>query len=222
MKRTRLTAMFLALVLAITAIASMGVLTASAQEVSTDISDVGGSAFGDTKATYVVTLYWEDDDNAYGTRPEEVTVLVTANGGEFGSDYIRLNESNRWENVKSGLPVSYNKGSRSGMILYEYEVLDLPEEYDISIVQDGNWFKVTCSLKQLGPTVYGDVDGDDDVGITDATIIQRYDVQYTVNAVNIEAGDVNNDNNVDIIDASIIQRYVCGFDCSKFSVGKEI
>ena len=219
MKRTRLTAMFLALVLAISAIASMGVLTASAQEIPSEISEVGDSAFGDTKATYVVTLYWDDDDNAYGTRPEEVTVLITANGGEFGSDYLYLNEENHWENVKSGLPVFYFKGSRSGMIRYDYQVVDLPDNYDISIVQEGNWFKVTCSLKRAA--LRGDVDGDNEISVTDATIIQRYDVQYAVTASNIEAGDVNDDHNVDILDASILQRYLAGRG-NLFNVGKEI
>jgi hypothetical protein len=220
MKRTRLTAMFLALVLAISSIASMGVLTVSAQEISTDVSEVGGSAFGDTKATYVVTLYWDDNDNAYGTRPEEVTVLITANNGEFGSDYLYLNEDNHWENVKSGLPVFYFKGSRSGMIHYDYEVVDLPECYDISIVQEGNWFKVTCSLKKSDIALTGDVDGDNVISVTDATIIQRYDVGYKVKANNINAGDVNCDQHVDILDASIVQRYISGLDCSHFNVGK--
>lgn len=221
MKRTRLLTALIAMVLTICMTATMGSLTTAAQEVSDEISDMGGSAFSDIKTTYIVTLYWDDNDNAYGTRPDEVSVILTANSGEFGSDYLFLNEANHWENVKSGLPVFYYKGSRTGTISYEYEILDLPEEYSISIVQEGNWFKVTCSLNKAASLI-GDVDLDGEVSITDATLVQRYDAAMIATGFDYEAGDVNGDQSVDILDTSIIQRYLGGLDCSKFDVGKEI
>lgn len=219
MKSTRIMTALLSMILAVCMAVSMGMMTTAAQDVSDELSDVSGSAFGDIKTTYVVTLYWDDNNNASGTRPEEVTVLITANNGEFGSDYLYLNEENGWENVKNGLPVFYFKGPRTGKIIYEYEILDLPDEYNISIVQEGNWFKVTCSLNQQ--FLLGDADNDNEVSIVDALIVQKYDIGMPVNLVSTAAADVNCDQSVDIIDSTIIQRYLAGFDCSRYGFKKE-
>lgn len=220
MKRTRFLMMLLAMILVISMVASAYALTASAQEVPDELSDVGENVNTDAKVTYIVTLYWDDDDNAYGTRPESVEVVLTANGGEFGCDYLYLSEETNWECVKTGLPMFYHKGSRTGVVYYEYEVLDLPENYNVSIVQEGNWFKATCTLVQNH--MIGDADGDEDITSADAVAIQRHDCNIPVGAFNAAAADVNGDKEADIIDATIIQRYLVGLDCSRYELGKEI
>ena len=220
MKQKRLISIFLAISLVIGITLCTVVMTSAAQKGSDKLSDTGESAFSSIRTTYVVTLYWDDNDNAYGTRPEEVEVVLTANNGEFGSEYLYLNEENGWENVKNQLPVFYYKGPRSGKICYEYEILELPENYDVTIVQEGNWFKVTCSLK--GTPILGDVDNDNEVSIVDAVIIQRYDIGMPVKAFNSDFADVNNDQSIDIIDSTVIQRYLAGFDCSRYDISKNI
>ena len=217
MKGTRIIAALLAAAIVICTI--IGTTAATAQEIS-DVSDAGGADPGGIRTTYIVTLYWDDHDNAYDTRPDEVTAILTANGGEFGWEELYLNADNGWESVKSGLPVYYVKGPRTGEILYGCEIPDLPEDYCMSIEQTGNWFKVTCSLKSI--FLFGDVDGDDEVSVADATVIQRYDVGMTVTVFRKAAGDVNSDQNVDIFDTSVIQRYLVGYDCSSFNVGRRI
>lgn len=220
MKRTRFMTVLFAVMLVISMIASMGVTTASATETK-EIADIGDEGYSDNKMTYVVTLYWDDNDDELGLRPDCVVAYLTANGGEFGSDTIYLSEENHWENVKNGLPMYYQKGSRYGLISYEYQIVNLPDEYDLYIVQEGNWFKVTCSLKK--DVMKGDADGDGEITTVDVTLIQRYDAFVPVaDYFNSIAGDVNGDQTTDILDATILQRFLAGFDCSRYDLGKEI
>ena len=55
----------------------------------------------------------------------------------------------------------------------------------------------------------GDVDGDGDITITDATAIQRYLAELeTLDAIHLYAADANEDKEVDIADATAIQMAV--------------
>lgn len=67
---------------------------------------------------------------------------------------------------------------------------------------------------ELSETEYlGDVDGDGDVSIIDATCIQRYLAEIPVYAYNEEAADTDGDGSVTIIDATCIQRYLVQLAC---------
>ena len=64
----------------------------------------------------------------------------------------------------------------------------------------------------------GDVDGDGDITITDATAIQRYLAELeTLDAIHLYAADANEDKEVDIADATAIQMAV-----AKISTGHTI
>lgn len=64
----------------------------------------------------------------------------------------------------------------------------------------------------------GDVDGDGDITITDATAIQRYLAELeTLDAIHLYAADANEDKEVDIADATAIQMAV-----AKISTGHPI
>ena len=67
------------------------------------------------------------------------------------------------------------------------------------------------SDKPVAPYILGDVDGDGDVSIIDASWIQRElaDMSAT-DTYNEAAADVNNDGVVDITDVTFIQRYLAG------------
>lgn len=63
----------------------------------------------------------------------------------------------------------------------------------------------------------GDVDGDGDVTILDATAIQRFLVQLSVRSFNEAAADTDSSGDIEIIDATRIQRFVaamCNIDGS--------
>ena len=55
----------------------------------------------------------------------------------------------------------------------------------------------------------GDVNGDGDVDVIDATIVQRYDARFPVpyDEAQLMRGDVDDDGEVTVLDATLIQRY---------------
>lgn len=87
-----------------------------------------------------------------------------------------------------------------GGILSEAQMEEL---YEVTRAQHSKFF-LTRNIK-------GDADGDGEVGICDATVIQRYDVGIiTDDAFYKPLGDVDGDRNVCVMDATLIQRYDVG------------
>ncbi len=79
-----------------------------------------------------------------------------------------------------------------------------------------------------GPTtpvvsyICGDVDGDGDVTVPDATIIQRVVAQIEIlTGKNLLAADVDGDKAVSVVDATLIQRYVAKINDNN-NIGKEM
>ena len=57
----------------------------------------------------------------------------------------------------------------------------------------------------------GDVNGDGQVTVVDATLIQKYIAGLvTLSDTQKAAADVNNDGSVSVIDATLIQKYIAG------------
>lgn len=60
-----------------------------------------------------------------------------------------------------------------------------------------------------GNAVYGDVNGDGDITVADATLVQKHVVQLeTLSADKQILADVNGDNTISVVDATLIQKYV--------------
>lgn len=60
-----------------------------------------------------------------------------------------------------------------------------------------------------GNAVYGDVNGDGDITVVDATLVQKHVVQLeTLSADKQILSDVNGDNTISVVDATLIQKYV--------------
>ena len=60
-----------------------------------------------------------------------------------------------------------------------------------------------------GNAVYGDVNGDGDITVVDATLVQKHVVQLeTLSADKQILADVNEDNTISVVDATLIQKYV--------------
>lgn len=60
-----------------------------------------------------------------------------------------------------------------------------------------------------GCAVYGDVNGDGDITVVDATLVQKHVVQLeTLSADKQILADVNGDNTISVVDATLIQKYI--------------
>lgn len=59
----------------------------------------------------------------------------------------------------------------------------------------------------------GDADGDEDVNVTDVTMIRRYIIGINTPTLYEKAADVNGDG-IDVIDATLIRRYLVGMSCT--------
>lgn len=60
-----------------------------------------------------------------------------------------------------------------------------------------------------GNAVYGDVNGDSDITVVDATLVQKHVVQLeTLSADKQILADVNGDNTISVVDATLIQKYI--------------
>lgn len=60
-----------------------------------------------------------------------------------------------------------------------------------------------------GNAVYGDVNGDGDITVVDATLVQKHIVQFeTLSADKQILADINEDNTISVVDATLIQKYI--------------
>lgn len=60
-----------------------------------------------------------------------------------------------------------------------------------------------------GNAVYGDVNGDGDITVVDAALVQKHIVQFeTLSADKQILADVNEDNTISVVDATLIQKYI--------------
>ena len=60
-----------------------------------------------------------------------------------------------------------------------------------------------------GNAAYGDVNGDGDITVVDATLVQKHVVQLeTLSADKQILADVNGDNTISVVDATLIQKYI--------------
>lgn len=84
---------------------------------------------------------------------------------------------------------------------------------------------VACTFTCEGePELLGDVDGDGEVSVIDATIIRRYEAGFNVaysEADILRRGDVDDDGEAGVMDATLIQRFNAGFNVA-YPIGEQI
>ena len=72
-------------------------------------------------------------------------------------------------------------------------------------------FAIGClaSESPYDPYIFGDVDGDEEVDVVDATFIQRYatHIRISISDEQLMHGDIDGDGDVSAVDATFIQRY---------------
>ena len=126
--------------------------------------------------------------------------------GDVLTEQIEKNKT-LWEENGSGWAASYSAA---------YDPDDAGKWYGGSAVDNQAFFdskgRALPSLRvfrDVLPAIWGDVDGDRTVDVSDAAIIQRCEVGIptAVGEAQIACGDVNADGEVDVLDATWIQRY---------------
>ena len=65
--------------------------------------------------------------------------------------------------------------------------------------------------KPVGDVIYGDANGDGEITLIDATLLQQHLSGYEV-ALDEAAADANGDGEITLIDATLIQQYLSGYD----------
>lgn len=86
------------------------------------------------------------------------------------------------------------------------------DEYEKNITSSTKFkTQVMYQFTAMGAAMIGDVNGDKNVDVLDAAIVQKYAAgKSTLTPEQIYAGDVNGDNNADVLDAALIQKFAAG------------
>ncbi len=85
------------------------------------------------------------------------------------------------------------------------------------------WLSGLLSFTPSSNLIYGDVDGDGSVTITDATIVQKASIGLVdLNEDQIKCADVTGDGRVSISDVTLIQKYIAGTYSNTGVVGQKV
>lgn len=85
------------------------------------------------------------------------------------------------------------------------------------------WLSGLLSFTPSSNLIYGDVDGDGSVTITDATIVQKASIGLVdLNDDQIKCADVTGDGRVSISDVTLIQKYIAGTYSNTGVVGQKV
>lgn len=76
-------------------------------------------------------LYWSDEDDNDGYRPDSVVAALYANGTPTGRT-ADLNEENNWSAAWTGLNVHYNQGAEHGLDVVYSVVIEAPDGYTVA------------------------------------------------------------------------------------------
>ena len=88
---------------------------------------------------------------------------------------------------------------------------------------DTAWLSGLLSFTPSSNLIYGDVDGDGSVTITDATIVQKASIGLVdLNDDQIKCADVTGDGRVSISDVTLIQKYIAGTYSNTGVVGQKV
>ena len=153
--------------------------------------------------------------DAYRDDPEGLEVMKQRNLEKYGHEEGPLPDElyeqyGSWEKVLEKA-FSTNSGMDACLGLYDdyyYLYVALGQVDDLSVVTDQH--------------LLGDTDGDGSVSVMDATVIQRYLAEFTVENpdVVVLCGDLDG-NGLDIMDATRIQRYLAEFE-TPYAIGETI
>lgn len=140
---------------------------------------------------------------------KEVTPLVSLIF-DVNKDYVAANKPVSTE-VK--LTVQYLGVSALGLDGMSDDAQEVYLVDNDGVVQTGPAVDAVTTVRktELSQPAYlkGDVDGNEKVEVSDATLVQKYSAHKTsLSSVQLTAADVNNDGKYNVVDATLIQKYV--------------
>lgn len=110
------------------------------------------------------------------------------------------------------LPYQYELEGASGNVIFNYN----GQQFDAGVITPGQKMIYTADGKWIPyeepvQALIGDVNGDNNVDVLDAAIVQKYAAgKQDLTEALLYVADVNDDNNVDVLDAAEIQKYAAG------------
>ncbi len=142
-----------------------------------------------------------------------------------------LSWADSWGGVFNGFDVEndavYN-GKDIVIDTTDYELCDIILTLDLSkfdyVTKEGAKFTVKAIDKTPAPTgIYGDADGDGEITVKDATLIQKMTVQLVEATPEDEViCDVDGDGYISIQDVTVIQKYIVQLGYNTYKVGQPV
>ena len=148
------------------------------------------------------TVYGFISDKYLATIPDGDHELLVLNGDEF--------------TVMTVTVTDHKMTAIKDKSLADYGEMDFTDYYDTVVAYFSAGADIIyCDLDEIVPLL-GDVDGDGEVTIIDATFIQRWLASIPIPfELNKNIADTDGDGDVTIIDATCIQRYLASLNCPK-------
>ena len=174
---------------------------------------------------YEITgMTYQEDKTVVSVEVEDYSVtgenmLVTALFEDGTSDSVRFSDTYSFGTGFSPDVKMYAAFTEKGMLMYN---MILATDIDNDVYVFGQYVDVDGGQGET--FLRGDVDGDGEVTIADATLLQRYFAEYAVadRARIVKCGDANCDGKLNIRDVTAIQRYLAGYDLNNTNIGKPI
>jgi LPXTG-motif cell wall-anchored protein len=141
-----------------------------------------------------VTKIWDDEDNAYATRPASIAFRLLVNGAPANiagvTPIVTLDNTNGASYVWRNLPVNDRNGNK---IAYNVEEVAVPAGYSESVSRNGDMFVITNTFRPVETqiTVHKVWDDQDDAAGVRPTSIE---VALTRNGADIETVTLNASN----------------------------
>ncbi len=145
--------------------------------------------------------------------PAEIYLDIRVQDGDLGGAEVRIEISYDPQNLPTGMDESKLRLYRFNEISFAWDLL--PNQ-GVDLLRKVIWADVTgfsnFGLFEYG-IVYGDVNGDEEVNVSDAILVLRHIAALTtLDQAQLEAADVNSDGCVDVADAILILRYIVEFE----------
>ena len=174
--------------------------------------------------SYTIKAVQSEEENVYYADVATDAIMISWNNGvdssntvNIGCEYYDPGES---ENYPDGLP-SFN----NMIYVCDPNIITMGPIDTICQTSDGEWYyyygngcygftengdESDCLRGDHNHAVMGDVDGDGEITIMDATVVQLCVAGYELSGADLSVADVDGDSQLTVFDATLIQEYIAG------------